>query len=198
MNTYKKLINFFKQISIFDEILSILEWDTATMMPVKSRASRINQIKVITQKKKDIFNQIQKLELFKSIKISQLNKNESRNFKLMKKKFQIFQFIPSELTLKNQKLAYDCEGKWRKQKNNYNIVKEALLNFINLQEKIKNSIRFMNTSEYDALLSLYDQSFNSKEIKNFAREIEFFIKKICKLYRMPEKKVLEFDSFLSK
>ena len=52
MNTYKKLTNFFKQISIFDEILSILEWDTATMMPVKSRASRINQIKVITQKKK--------------------------------------------------------------------------------------------------------------------------------------------------
>ena len=180
MNTYKKLTNFFKQISIFDEILSILEWDTATMMPVKSRASRINQIKVITQKKKDIFNQIQKLELFKSIKISQLNKNESRNFKLMKKKFQIFQFIPSELTLKNQKLAYDCEGKWReaKKKNNYNIVKEAFIKlYKSIREKSKILSDLWNTSEYDALLSLYDQSFNSKEIKNFAREIEFFIKK---------------------
>ena len=121
------------------------------MMPVKSRASRINQIKVITQKKKDIFNQIQKLELFKSIKISQLNKNESRNFKLMKKKFQIFQFIPSELTLKNQKLAYDCEGKWReaKKKNNYNIVKEA---FIKLYKSTRENQKFYQI--YGILLNM--------------------------------------------
>ena len=109
----------------------------------------------------------------------------------MKKKFQIFQFIPSELTLKNQKLAYDCEGKWREaKKNNYNIVKEAFIKlYKSTREKSKILSDLWNTSEYDALLSLYDQSFNSKEIKNFAREIEFFIKKkICKLYRIPEKK----------
>ena len=52
MSTYRKLTNFFKQISVFDEILSILEWDTATVMPHNSRHSRINQIKVITNKKK--------------------------------------------------------------------------------------------------------------------------------------------------
>ena len=98
----------------------------------------------------------------------------------MKKSFKIFQFIPSELILKNQKLAYDCEGKWReaKEKNNYNIVKEAFIKlYKSIREKSKILSDLWNTSEYDALLSLYDQSFNSKEIKNFAREIEFLLKK---------------------
>ena len=56
MFTYKKLINFFKQLSIFDEISSILEWDMATLMPLKSRSSRIKQIKILIQRKNEIFN----------------------------------------------------------------------------------------------------------------------------------------------
>ena len=65
-----------------------------------------------------------------------------------------------------------------KKKNNYNIVKEAFIKlYKSIREKSKILSDLWNTSEYDALLSLYDQSFNSKEIKNFAREIEFFIKK---------------------
>ena len=69
-------------------------------------------------------------------------------------------------------------GGKQKKKNNYNIVKEAFIKlYKSTREKSKILSDLWNTSEYDALLSLYDQSFNSKEIKNFAREIEFFIKK---------------------
>ena len=60
MTAYKKLTELFKQVSTFDEITSILEWDMATMMPSQSRASRIKQIKVLTQKKREIFHQIEK------------------------------------------------------------------------------------------------------------------------------------------
>ena len=72
MSTYRKLTNFFKQISVFDEILSILEWDTATVMPHNSRHSRINQIKVITNKRNLLSNK--KLEIFKKIDVSKLKK----------------------------------------------------------------------------------------------------------------------------
>ena len=53
-------------------------------------------------------------------------------FKLMKKKFQIFQFIPSQLIIKNQKLAYECEGKWREAKKKIItiLLKRLLLNFL--------------------------------------------------------------------
>ena len=64
MTAYKKLTELFKQVSTFDEITSILEWDMATMMPSQSRASRIKQIKVLTQKKRKFFHQIEKKDLF--------------------------------------------------------------------------------------------------------------------------------------
>ena len=116
MFTYKKLINFFKQLSIFDEISSILEWDMATLMPLKSRSSRIKQIKVLIQRKNEIFNEIKKLNLFKKLILQNL-KNLRKKFQFnAKKEFDIFSNIPSKLMLRNQKLSVECEGKWREAK----------------------------------------------------------------------------------
>ena len=202
MFTYKKLINFFKQLSIFDEISSILEWDMATLMPLKSRSSRIKQIKVLIQRKSEIFNEIKKLNLFKKINPSKLKKFEKRNFNLMQKEFDIFSNIPSKLMLRNQKLSVECEGKWReaKKNNNFNIVKKDLTNlFKSIKEKAKILSDLWGISEYDALLSLYDKSFDSEDITKFTTEIESFIKtnygQFIKNYK--QKKILDFDSFLS-
>ena len=54
-------------------------------------------------------------------------------------------------------------------------------------------------SEYDALLTLYDQSFNSDDITKFTSEIESFIKENYEqfLINYKQKKILDFDSFLS-
>ena len=93
MTAYKKLTELFKQVCTFDDISSILEWDMATMMPSKSRASRINQIKVLTQKKREIFHQIEKKDLFKKIDPFKLKGDEQRNLMLMKRKFELFLFI---------------------------------------------------------------------------------------------------------
>ena len=180
MNMYKKLTELFKQVSTFDEITSILEWDMATMMPSQSRASRITQIKVLTQKKREIFHQIEKKDLFKKIDPFKLKNDEQRNFMLMKRKFELFLFIPTSLMLKNQKLYLECEVKWReaKKKNNYNLVKKELLKlFKSIKEKSKILSEKWEVSEYDALLSLYDQSFKSNEITNFDSDVESYIKK---------------------
>ena len=56
MTIYQELTNHFKQLSVYDEILSILQWDTATMMPLNSRTSRITQINLITKRKKKFLN----------------------------------------------------------------------------------------------------------------------------------------------
>ena len=151
----------------------------ATLMPLKSRSSRIKQIKVLTQKKNEIFNEIKKLNLFKKINLSKLKKFEKRNFNLMQKEFDIFSNIPSKLMLRNQRLSVECEGKWReaRKKNNFNIVKKDLTNlFKSIKEKAKILSDLWSVSEYDALLSLYDQSFTSNDITKFTSEIESFIK----------------------
>ena len=202
MSEYKKLTELFKQVSTFDEITSILEWDMATMMPSQSRASRIKQIKVLTQKKRDIFHQIEKKDLFQKIDPFKLKRDEQRNLMLMKRKFELFLFIPTSLMLKNQKLSLECEGKWReaKKKNNYNLVKKELLKlFKSIKEKSKILSEKWGVSEYDALLSLYDQSFKSNEITKFASDVESFIKKKYKAFSTAhnKKNYVEFDSYLN-
>ena len=116
MTIYQELTNHFKQLSVYDEILSILQWDTATMMPLNSRTSRITQINLITKRKKEIFKLIDKFGLFNKVDFSKLNNDELKNLELMKKKFDVYSNIPSELLVKLQKLSYECEGKWREAK----------------------------------------------------------------------------------
>ena len=201
MIAYKKLTELFKQISTFDEISSILEWDMATMMPSKSRTSRIKQIEVLTKRKREILHKIEKKNLFKKIDPLKLKRDEQRNLMLMKKQFELFLFIPTNLMLKNQKLSLECEGKWReaKKKNNYNLVKKELLRlFKSIKEKSKILSDKWEISEYDALLSLYDQSFKSNEITKFASDVERFIKKKYRAFSTAHNKkdYVEFDSFL--
>ena len=90
-----------------------------------------------------------------------------------------------QFNVKNQKLSLECEGKWReaKKKNNYNLVKKELLKlFKSIKEKSKILSEKWEVSEYDALLSLYDQSFKSNEITKFASDVESFIKKNYKAF----------------
>ena len=74
-------------------------------------------------------------------------------------------------------------GGKQKKKNNYNLVKKELLKlFKSIKEKSKILSEKWEVSEYDALLSLYDQSFKSNEITKFASDVESFIKKIQSLF----------------
>ena len=116
---------------------------------------------------------------------------------LMKRKFELFLFIPTSLMLKNQKLSLECEGKWReaKKKNNYNLVKKELLKlFKSIKEKSKILSEKWEVSEYDALLSLYDQSFK-KDMKHFRLHI---IKKYMKsmILVLMKKSNLSYQSLL--
>ena len=172
------------------------------MMPLNSRTSRITQINLITKRKKEIFKLIDKFGLFNKVDFSKLNNDELKNFELMKKKFDVYSNIPSELLVKLQKLSYECEGKWReaKEKNNYKIVKKEFINLYKaIREKSKILSDLWNLDEYDVLLSLYDRSFNCKEISEFANDVEsFIIKKYDDfISRQNKKKILEFDSFLN-
>ena len=84
------------------------------LSPKKLNSSYI--IKVLTQKKREIFHQIEKKDLFEKIDPFKLKRDEQRNLMLMKRKFELFLFIPNNLMLKNQRLSLECEGRWREAK----------------------------------------------------------------------------------
>lgn len=199
---YKKLKKLFSQQCIYNEISSILEWDMATMMPKKSRSSRIKQIEKLTENKKAIFEEIKKQKLFCKINVSKLDNEEKRNFYLMKKKFDYFTCLPEKVILKNQKLAFECEGKWReaREKNDFRVVKKTFSElFSSVLEKAKILSEHWEIEKYDALLFLYDKSFNSSQINKFTSDIEFFFKENYNdfLKNQNTKKIHDLDSELN-
>ena len=76
--------------------------------------------------------------------------------------------------------------------------KELLKLFKSIKEKSKILSEKWEVSEYDALLSLYDQSFKSNEITKFASDVESFIKNKYQAFSTAhdKKNYVEFDSFL--
>ncbi|MBF91782.1 MAG: hypothetical protein CMP34_03130, partial [Rickettsiales bacterium] len=59
-NSYIILKRLFKEHSLLNDINGILSWDMSTFMPKNSRFQRKNQINVINQYKKNIFEKIKK------------------------------------------------------------------------------------------------------------------------------------------
>ena len=82
-NSYIKLKKLFKEHSLLSDINSILNWDMATFMPVKSRFQRKNQIKVINEYKKNLFEQIKKSNLLNKVEYEKLNAEDKNNFDLI-------------------------------------------------------------------------------------------------------------------
>ena len=66
----------------------------------------------------------------------------------------------------------NVKGKWREAKKKIitTLLKKILQIYKSIKEKAKILSDLWNTSEYDALLSLYDQSFNSKDITKFTKK----------------------------
>tara|TARA_X000001036_G_scaffold383596_1_gene377050 strand:+ start:348 stop:1817 length:1470 start_codon:yes stop_codon:yes gene_type:complete len=183
MKNYKKLESYFKELSIYDEIISILNWDMATMMPKKSRSSRISQIEVLNENKKNIFNILKKNEFFKRVNKDSLNLDQQRNFELMKKSFDYFDNIPIKTLNTISRLSFETEGLWReaREKNNFLIVKKKLHElFSQIIKKAEILSNIWNKNKYDSLITLYDESFQSSDISSFFLSIETFVKPIYK------------------
>ena len=85
------------------------------MMPSQSRASRIKQIKVLTQKKREIFIKLKKRFISK-IDPFKLKRDEQRNLMLMKENLSFSSLFHIDLMLKNQNYPLNAKENGGKQK----------------------------------------------------------------------------------
>ena len=98
--SYVKLKSLFREHSILNDINSFLSWDMATYMPKNSRNQRVEQIKVLYEYKKNIFELIKQKELFSKANHKVKKFDDQLNLELMKKKYDYFHLIPFNLIKK--------------------------------------------------------------------------------------------------
>ena len=190
MSAYKELKEIFLKNSILTDIDNILQWDLSTMMPKKARKNRAKQMSFLNRMKFDMLNNNTVVKLFEQVDISNLNFEDTLNFKQMKKEFLYFRALPKELIDKKILISTNCEGNWRKAKkeSKFNIVKNDLEKLVNIVKEESNILSdFYQCSRYDALLKKYEESYSYDEIRVFFNELTPFLQKAYKTAKEKQK-----------
>ena len=100
MLAYKKLKKIFHKNSIISDINSILHWDLSTIMPEKSRKSRVKQLSFLTELKHQILCSSNVNKLFLKVDENELSLSDRFNFREMKKEFKYYSSLPEKLVKK--------------------------------------------------------------------------------------------------
>ena len=81
VESYKQLKDIFYKDSIISDIDNILQWDSSTMMPEKSRSQRAKQLCFLNELKHEMFSSSKVKELFKKTNEKKLGFKDSANFR---------------------------------------------------------------------------------------------------------------------
>ncbi|MGZ7210054.1 MAG: hypothetical protein ACXVHV_09270, partial [Methanobacterium sp.] len=180
MKSYLELEGIYREISSLSDTLSILSWDDAVMMPVKSADSRSEQISTIKSiiHKKITSNNIRDLIIEVEDKFSELSDIQKRNLQLMKKKWIHANAINNELVVKYSKLSSQTENIWRtaRANNDFKSLLSPLKELILVTKEISlMKAEHLNCSPYEALIDEYDPNRKISDIENIFGKLKLFL-----------------------
>ena len=177
MKQYLKLEQVFKEISILESNIAILDWDKEVYMPVKAIGERSEQISLISKIIYEKLSSKYTKSLCDDVDIKDLNSWQLQNFRLIQKKIKINSAMPSRLITDLAISSTKTAMIWRKAKeeNNFNLVKEELkilLQHIRDFAKIKADV--MGTKPYEALIDEYEPGLKIEFIDELMNSVLTF------------------------
>ncbi|MBA8666490.1 carboxypeptidase M32 [Holosporaceae bacterium 'Namur'] len=180
MKAYNFLETHFKEISIIDQISSILGWDKEVIMPTGSLSSRIEQssylIKLAHEK---ICNPLIKEKIDEALEdASLLNDWQKANLHEMKKIFDDYASVDNSLVREYSSLRQECEMIWRSARKNksFDEVKPYFAKLLSVVRKIATAkADYFKVSSYQALVNEYDPKRKVEEIDSIFSELKKFL-----------------------
>jgi carboxypeptidase Taq len=171
--------DFFRKIKTFQDIASILQWDSDVMMPKNGREYRSNQIADITQLTHDWSVSSEYKIKIKEAKaaLASIPKNESamleREFFLLEEELEKAEKIPSEFVAEFSQTTNLAHGIWAEAKKNQKFSEFApiLEKIVSLSKKQADYVGY-TTEPYDVLLDGYEKGAKASEIEILFRDLK--------------------------
>ena len=178
MQNYQELQKIISKVSKIQNALSILGWDTSTMMPKKASESRGDEMALLASIAHEEFASKKTGELIDRVEQNQLDDWQSRDFALIKKAYIHASCISKELVEEFSKATNKCEMVWREARANNDY--KTLLPHLELVVKLKKEIatikgEILNKTKYDALLDEYEPEQNSAIIGETFAKVKSFL-----------------------
>ena len=180
INSYKKLKEIFRQVSIASDIEGILHWDMATMMPTNSRLQRSDQLSFMATFKHGLLSNQRVEDLINETNVDLLPTNDKINFNEMKREYLHASSLPTDLVEALSVASAKCEGMWQqaRKESDFKIVEKSLDELINLTIQESNILsEKLKCSNYEALVQKYEPLASIEHISGVFNDLEPFLLK---------------------
>ena len=180
MSAYELLVERFGEVNAIKGAMSMLHWDTETMMPdgaIDIRTEQLVALGQIVHERMTDPHMADWIERAESDSAS-LSDWQQANLQAMKYRFQHANALPGDLVKAFSKATSQCEHIWRQTRkdNDYQTFLpyfEEVLKLVRESSHIK--AEYMNMSAYDALLDYYDPGMDSAKIDGYFTKLETFL-----------------------
>jgi carboxypeptidase Taq len=180
MKAYKFLETQFEEISILNDIASILNWDMSTFMPEASANSRVAQLtyiekvrhkKICKKKIKDAIDEA-------SHSHDKLSLWQQANLREIKRVYDNYNSVEDTLIQAYIQASGKCEILWRssKQNNDFKSLCEPFSELLKVVRKIAVSKGdYFKIDPYQALIDQFDPGRKIEDIEQIFEELEMFL-----------------------
>lgn len=178
MTAYTRLEGLFSKADTLAEVLSVLHWDMATMMPEGGAERRAEQLSAIKAIHHSTLAAPEIPELLENAAALDLSPWQRANLREMKRIWVHEAALPADLVDATVKASSATEMIWReaRAKSDFKMVLphlQTLLSLIRQQAQAKSEA--LGVGLYDALLDQYEPDGRSQEIDVIFAELEAFL-----------------------
>ncbi len=178
----KKLLDYYKEISLLDSINSTLNWDLNVHLPQKASQTRAEQTAYLTKVTTEKWQDPKFLELVNAVKQEEnLNTEEKAVVRNIDHGLKYYSRIPKDLIVEFSKETSLAFMAWNsaKQNNNFSEFLPNLKTVIRLNQIFADHLTYKD-NPYDALLDLYEPGLTAKRCSALFDEIKNPLTKLIK------------------
>jgi carboxypeptidase Taq len=171
LQDYNKLLIRFRQSTILQSAIEMLNWDMETKMPPKGVTLRSEQLAELT----GIVHRLvtdpdigQRLDRIDQSTTQSLNQVQKRNLYLLRKSFEENSSLPRELVVETERQRAITINIWKKAKatKNYRLFRPELEKLVTLTKQAAEILKDVKqtSTRYDALIDIYEPKVTASMI----------------------------------
>ncbi|MGA7264008.1 MAG: carboxypeptidase M32 [Stellaceae bacterium] len=180
MTAYRELEQRFRRLGAVEQAISVLHWDTASIMPSGGAAARAEQLATLRliAHQHLVAPEIEGLLAEAEAAADELGDWQRANLREMRRRWRHATAVPAALVEAESRACSECEAVWRRGRleNDFAAVLPGLERILRIEREIASvKARPLGTSPYEALLDQYEPGASVAQIDRLFGEIAGFL-----------------------
>jgi carboxypeptidase Taq len=180
MTAYDELEARFRRVAALEEVIGVLHWDSATMMPSGGAATRAEQLAALSllAHQQLTAGEIGDLLDTAEAEAGRLDRWRSANLREMRRRQRHATALPPDLVEATARISSDCEAVWRQARpaDDFAAVRPKLEEMLQRQREVAQAkAALFGVEPFEALLDRYEPGGRVAVIDRLFAEIEAFL-----------------------